>query len=109
MFFIDTDWFLVHLLCLNNIGLHSTSGIWSRRNYVAEADAEVIRLVREAGAIPFVITIIPECGMWWESVNTIHGRCLNPYDVNRIVGGSSGGEACLLVSNKFAFNLFVNG
>lgn len=67
---------------------------------MAEEDAEVIRLAREAGAIPFVITIIPECGMWWESVNTIHGRCLNPYDVNRIVGGSSGGEACLLVSSK---------
>lgn len=33
----------------------------------------------------------------WESSNPVHGRSKNPYDTNRIVGGSSGGEACLLV------------
>lgn len=34
----------------------------------------------------------------WESSNPVHGRTRNPYDTNRIVGGSSGGEGCLLVS-----------
>lgn len=36
-------------------------------------------------------------GIRWESANTIYGGTSNPYDTNRIVGGSSGGEACLLV------------
>lgn len=31
----------------------------------------------------------------WESANNVHGRSCNPYDNNRIVGGSSGGEGCL--------------
>lgn len=34
----------------------------------------------------------------WESSNPVHGRTRNPYDTNRIVGGSSGGEGCTLVS-----------
>lgn len=37
-------------------------------------------------------------GVRWESSNPVHGRSRNPYDANRIVGGSSGGEGCLLVS-----------
>jgi fatty acid amide hydrolase 2 len=28
-------------------------------------------------------------------MNTVHGRTSNPYDTNRIVGGSSGGEGCI--------------
>lgn len=34
----------------------------------------------------------------WESDNCVHGTTRNAYDTNRIVGGSSGGEGCLLVS-----------
>lgn len=34
----------------------------------------------------------------WESSNPVHGRSRNPYDTNRIVGGSSGGEGCLLAA-----------
>lgn len=54
-------------------------------------------LMREAGAIPFALTNVSEVCMWWESCNPVHGRTNNPYDTNRIVGGSSGGEGCLLV------------
>lgn len=45
----------------------------------------------------------------WESSNPVHGRSRNPYDTNRIVGGSSGGEGCLLVNNYiFQFEKFDN-
>lgn len=54
-------------------------------------------LMREAGAIPFALTNVSEVCMWWESCNPVHGRTNNPYDTYRIVGGSSGGEGCLLV------------
>lgn len=39
----------------------------------------------------------------WESANKIYGRTLNPYDINRIAGGSSGGEGCLLASLSINF------
>lgn len=35
----------------------------------------------------------------FESNNQIHGRTKNPYDTNRIVGGSSGGDGCLLAAS----------
>lgn len=74
------------------IGLHQTAGLWIRRNFIAEEDADVVRLMRMAGAIPLCVTNVSELCMWWESANTIYGRTNNPYCTSRIVGGSSGGE-----------------
>ncbi|KAK7077967.1 Fatty-acid amide hydrolase 2 [Halocaridina rubra] len=62
---------------------------------VAEEDADVVRVMREAGGIPLCVTNVSELCMWWESANTIYGRTNNPYKNSRIVGGSSGGEGCL--------------
>lgn len=41
----------------------------------------------------------------WESSNPVHGRTKNPYDTNRIVGGSSGGEGCLLAAAGSPFGI----
>lgn len=61
--------------------------------------------MREAGAIPFALTNVSECCMWWESSNKVHGRTNNPYDTNRIVGGSSGGEGCIQASAASPFGI----
>lgn len=76
-------------------GLLHSAGFLPRKDLRAEKDSTVIALMRKAGAIPFALTNVPELCMWWETVNRIHGRSNNPYDNNRIVGGSSGGEAAL--------------
>ncbi|XP_064116184.1 fatty-acid amide hydrolase 2-like isoform X1 [Macrobrachium nipponense] len=76
-------------------GLRQTAGLWIRRNMVAEEDADVVHVMRGTGAIPLCVTNVSELCMWWESSNTIYGRTNNPYQTSRIVGGSSGGEACL--------------
>ncbi|KAB7502590.1 Fatty-acid amide hydrolase 2-A, partial [Armadillidium nasatum] len=76
-------------------GLKHTCGMWGRRENVAEEDAECVRLMKEAGAICLGVTNVPEFCMWWETHNTIYGRTNCPYDVNRIAGGSSGGEGSL--------------
>lgn len=34
--------------------------------------------------------------MWCESNNVLYGRSNNPYDLSRVVGGSSGGEGALI-------------
>jgi fatty acid amide hydrolase 2 len=36
--------------------------------------------------------------MWMESSNYLRGTTLNPYNLSRIVGGSSGGEGCIISS-----------
>lgn len=41
-----------------------TSGLWLRRGMRSSEDADVIKLMRNAGAIPFAITNVPELCMW---------------------------------------------
>lgn len=36
--------------------------------------------------------------MWIESINYLHGTSKNPYNTSRTVGGSSGGEGCIISS-----------
>lgn len=91
--------------CIRVKDLLHTAGIWKRRAIRGEKDARAMELMRKAGAIPFALTNVSECCMWWESVNTIHGRSRNPYDTNRIVGGSSGGEGAIQAAAASAFGL----
>lgn len=82
--------------CLAVRGLLHTAGLVARRAVRATEDSAGMAAMRAAGAIPFALTNVSECCMWWESHNLVHGMSRNPYDSNRIVGGSSGGEGCLL-------------
>ena len=54
--------------------------------------------MRKAGAIPLAVTNVSELCMWMESSNTVYGRTSNPYHTGRTVGGSSGGEGCVIFS-----------
>lgn len=58
----------------------------------AEFDADIVKLVREAGAIPLLVSNTPELCMNWETVNKVTGMTVNPYDTTKTPGGSSGGE-----------------
>lgn len=79
-------------------GLSNTAGLLSRQGVKAPRDSEVVSRLRKAGAIPMAVTNVPELAMWLETYNVLHGRTVNPYDVSRTSGGSSGGEAALLTS-----------
>ncbi|XP_017783410.1 PREDICTED: fatty-acid amide hydrolase 2 [Nicrophorus vespilloides] len=82
-----------------------TSGLYKRKDVKASEDAATIKLLRAAGAIPIALTNVSELCMWWESNNPVHGRTNNPYDSNRIVGGSSGGEGCIQAAAGSAFGI----
>lgn len=77
-------------------GLHNSAGLVKRKNVVSTEDAEVIRLMKQAGGILLCATNISELGLWFESTNYVYGTTKNPYDTRRMVGGSSGGEGCLI-------------
>lgn len=81
--------------CIAVKDMKHTSGLYARRDYRSKEDADAMALMRGAGAIPFALTNVSELCMWWESSNKVHGRTKNPYDTNRIVGGSSGGEGTI--------------
>ncbi|XP_035221698.1 fatty-acid amide hydrolase 2-like [Stegodyphus dumicola] len=75
-----------------------TVGLPARKGFRATSDSDAVALLKRAGAIPIAVTITPELCFWWESYNTLYGRCCNPYDTTRTSGGSSGGEGSILGS-----------
>ncbi|KAJ3512848.1 hypothetical protein NLJ89_g3278 [Agrocybe chaxingu] len=63
----------------------------------AQKDSVLIRLLRDAGAVPFVKTNIPITLLTFESYSDVFGRTTNPHsDKKHSPGGSTGGEAALL-------------
>ncbi|XP_004644875.1 fatty-acid amide hydrolase 2 [Octodon degus] len=79
-------------------GMPNSSGLLNRRHKISNTDATVVVLLKKAGAIPLGITNCSELCMWYESSNKIYGRSNNPYNLQHIVGGSSGGEGCTLAA-----------
>ncbi|XP_049531851.1 fatty-acid amide hydrolase 2-B-like [Anopheles darlingi] len=77
-------------------GLSLGGGVVRRQNITADADGEAVRLLREAGAIPLLVSNTPEYCLGFEAYNNVTGWTLNPYDPRRSAAGSSGGEGALI-------------
>ncbi|KAI0393895.1 amidase [Xylariaceae sp. FL0594] len=77
-------------------GLDSTVGFTSHVGDPAGDDAELAKLLAEAGAVFYVKTNVPTAMMIAESVNNVFGRTVNPLNRKLTSGGSSGGESALL-------------
>ncbi|GAB2834190.1 amidase [Microbacterium insulae] len=83
----------------------TTQGWRGARDAVPEADATIVRRVREAGAIPIGRGNMPDFGMRWDTDNDLWGRTLNPFDPARTAGGSSGGDAVAVATDMAALGL----
>ena len=59
-------------------------------------DAIFVERIRNDGAIIIGKTNVAELGMGSQSYNPIFGTTLNPYDLSKTAGGSSGGSAAAL-------------
>jgi len=90
---------------LSVAGMPHTAGLEARRHQLADVDGVVVRRVRSAGAVVLGVSNVPEGGLWMETYNTIWGRTLNPWDLARTPGGSSGGEGALVASGGSPFGL----
>jgi fatty acid amide hydrolase 2 len=86
-------------------GMPLTAGLVSRIGTRSDHDAVAVQRLRAAGAIVMGVTNISELLMWMESDNRVYGRCNNPYDVGRTVGGSSGGEGAAVGAGFVPFGL----
>jgi amidase len=66
------------------------------------ADAELVRRLRGAGAIPIGITNVPELMIWPWTASDANGITRNPWDQSRTPGGSSGGSAAAVAAGLVA-------
>ena len=64
----------------------------------AGADAEAVRKLRAAGAIPVGITNVPELTIFPWTATDANGVTRNPWDLGRTPGGSSGGSAAAVAA-----------
>jgi amidase len=64
----------------------------------AAADCEMVRRLREAGAIVVGLTLLPEMAICGFTESATYGVTRNPWDPQRTPGGSSGGSAAAVAA-----------
>ena len=79
-------------------GIRTTAGSRILRDFIPLHDARVVTLLREAGAILLGKTNMHEFAYGVTSNNPHFGPVRNPWDLNRIPGGSSGGSAAAVAA-----------
>ena len=77
---------------IDTAGVRTTVGSAFFADHVPERDAEVARRLREAGAVLLGKVTMHEFAYGATTQNPHHGFCRNPWDLERIPGGSSGGS-----------------
>ena len=83
-------------------GLPTTWGIPAFAKNIAATDAESVRRFKVAGAHFLGKTNVPIQLADFQSYNEIYGTTSNPWDLERIPGGSSGGSAAALAAGLTA-------
>jgi len=78
---------------IDTAGVRTTSASALHKNRVPKEDAEVVRKLREAGAVIVGKNNLHEFAYGGSSLIGYFGDVHNPWDVKRIAGGSSGGSA----------------
>ncbi|MBM3546665.1 MAG: amidase [Alphaproteobacteria bacterium] len=79
-------------------GWKTTWGNPAWKDNVATADAAVVERLKRAGAIIFGKTNVPLLLGDFQSTNEIYGQTNNPWNLERIPGGSSGGSSAALAA-----------
>jgi Asp-tRNA(Asn)/Glu-tRNA(Gln) amidotransferase A subunit family amidase len=77
---------------IDTADLPTTAGSVCLDNHQPQQDAWLVRRLKDAGAIILAKVNLHEFAVWGETVSSLQGQTLNPYDLTRTPGGSSGGN-----------------
>jgi amidase len=86
-------------------GIRSTGGAIELTDHVPAADAAAVARIKSAGAIVFGKTNLPRWSGDLQSYNEIFGTTNNPWDLDRVPGGSSGGAAVSVACGFTSFEI----
>src|SRR4030095_2512342 len=90
---------------LETKGIRSTGGAIELHNNVPARDAPVVRAVKAAGAIVIGKTNVPRWSGDAQTYNEMFGTTVNPWNGERVPGGSSGGAAAAVAAGLTSFEI----
>jgi Asp-tRNA(Asn)/Glu-tRNA(Gln) amidotransferase A subunit family amidase len=71
--------------------LETTAGSLSLKGFIPNQDAFLVDKIKRAGGLVIAKANLHEFAIWGETISSVKGQTLNPYDLTRTPGGSSGG------------------
>jgi Asp-tRNA(Asn)/Glu-tRNA(Gln) amidotransferase A subunit family amidase len=83
----------------NTYDMPTTGGNVAMKNSIPPSDAFTVNKMRKAGAIILAKSNLQEFARGGVSISSLGGQVLNPYDLTRTPGGSSGGTGAAIASN----------
>ncbi len=84
---------------IDTADMPTTGGSLSLAGIIPAEDAFITQKLQAAGALILAKVNLHEFAIWGESASSLLGQTLNPYDLSRTPGGSSGGTGAGIAAN----------